>query len=195
MKGYKIQLTLLDYWMTGYGESAGMRADELQLRDRSGLPYLPGRAVKGLFREASQLLFETQAGSTEGLTLEFLFGSPAEGGQSTSGTLRFTNAQLPDLEREVLTANPDLRRELFDTVSATAMEQGVAKDHSLRTVEVCIPLTLEATVGFDPVESPTLGASPELLLTEAAKLIRGIGKHRNRGLGRCVCHLKTEVTS
>ena len=47
---YKIEF--FSYWHCGSGQTAGADVDELVVRDVSGLPFVPGRTLKGLLREA-----------------------------------------------------------------------------------------------------------------------------------------------
>lgn len=57
---------------------------------------------------------------------------------------------------------------------------------SLRTIEVTVPLILEAEIAFqDKPDAYALSC-----LEKACSLVRAIGSHRNRGLGRCECLLR-----
>ena len=51
--------TTIDYticffspWHCGSGTSAGADVDELVVKDKNGMPYIPGKTLKGLIREA-----------------------------------------------------------------------------------------------------------------------------------------------
>ena len=92
----------------------------------------------------------------------------------TSGTL---DSALADWLSD---GGPARQAALFETVSSTALNNdGVAQAQTLRTVEVCPPLTLTAQVS-GPDEG-TWAAT----LQQCAPLIRALGSHRHRGLGRC----------
>ena len=52
----------------------------------------------------------------------------------------------------------------------------MAKDHSLRDIEVVIPITLYGTIEDIKDKDKIL---------KALKLIKRVGLNRNRGLGRC----------
>ena len=43
-------------WHCGSGLAAGADVDERVIRDKDGLPYVPGRTVKGLLRDAADTL-------------------------------------------------------------------------------------------------------------------------------------------
>ena len=60
---------------------------------------------------------------------------------------------------------------------------GIAKEGSLRRIEVTIPLTLEAEILNVPTELKEL-------LIEALSMVKRLGVNRNRGLGRCSLTVK-----
>ena len=43
-------IEFFSYWHCGSGLAAGADVDELAIKDGDGLPYVPGRTVKGLLR-------------------------------------------------------------------------------------------------------------------------------------------------
>lgn len=184
MKTARLRFELLGWWHAGSGYSRGGDADALVIRDPAGLPYLPGRTVKGLLRDACRLVHTHQH---TGLPDRW-FGPPEPPPGQTeppgrpSGELRFGDARLPETERAWFAGETHeaARRALFPTLAATALtEAGVAQPNSLRTIEVAPPLTLEAEI-----TGPDDPAWVDELAT-AARLIRHLGSHRHRGLGRC----------
>jgi hypothetical protein len=81
-------------------------------------------------------------------------------------------------------------RQLFMTLASTRIDQdGLARDKTLRKIEVALPVSLTARIE---------GADPNYNLTNALKvagsLIRQVGVHRHRGLGRVTVTVK-EVRS
>ncbi len=52
---YKIQFHT--FWHCGSGLASGADADLLVIKDKDGIPYVPGKTVKGLLREAFDLLY------------------------------------------------------------------------------------------------------------------------------------------
>ena len=40
-------IKFLDYWHLGSGDSAGSMYDSIVVKDKFGLPYVPGKTVKG----------------------------------------------------------------------------------------------------------------------------------------------------
>ena len=96
-----------------------------------------------------------------------------------SGCAHFSNAQLDDSEYKAIVANK-AQRFLYQKVTTTSISDndGIAEDHSLRSLEVVVPCTLHAhidNVPDDMVET----------VTEALGLIKRLGHKRTRGLGRC----------
>jgi hypothetical protein len=174
----QLEIEFLDYWIAGTGEEEAGGADLTTARDPLGLPCLPGRALRGLLRDAVHELEQLGACGT-GRT-QALFG--ARGGAQSPGALRVSSARLPDeLGRGIVARG--LSHQLFASLRQTAIdpEAGTAAAGSLRQIEVAVPLTLRAEVellaGHDcPGWQHTLA--------EALPLVRGAGRARSRGLGR-----------
>jgi CRISPR/Cas system CSM-associated protein Csm3 (group 7 of RAMP superfamily) len=182
----KINFTIsfLTDWHAGSGLSAGAEADAVVIKDRDGFPYIPGKTLKGLFVDSFQ---DFKGLGIEGFNDESfnrLFGYMNEDTKVTSpGSLFFSNVSLPKEEKSAI--GKDHVDFLFRNISSTAIDSntGVAKNSSLRVMEVCLPLSLE---GY--IQGAT--DSDRLLIDQLAKYIRNIGANRNRGLGRCSIKLK-----
>ena len=187
-----ITIELLSYWHAGSGSGRGGDVDALVLKDAAGLPYLPGRTLKGLLREGLHSCEE--AGVVEEGRTNLLFGTRAAAGDyagSIPGELMFDNAVLPAEEQAWLASEKGapVRQALYDRFAATAINEknGLAKDKTLRAVELCVPVTLLARV------SGPRGAINWIDdLEKACALTRALGSHRNRGLGRCHMTLKEQ---
>lgn len=174
-------------WHAGSGLSAGTEADAVVIKDADGFPYIPGKTLKGLFVDAFQDFLSIGIESFTRDAQRKLFGDLDEKtGVTSSGSLFFSNASLPSKEKESIGA--DHSEFLYRTITSTAIDSktGVAKNTSLRTLEVCVPLTLEAYIqGAEK--------SDEKLLAQLASYIRSIGASRNRGLGRCSIKLTKKL--
>lgn len=181
-----LEIKILSYWHAGSGLGRGADVDALVLKDRDDLPYLPGRTVKGLLREG--VLSCEDAGLVHPGRACSLFGKPATAGHpdaSTPGMLNFSDARLPDKDAQWLACQKgtDSRTALYDSIASTSLdERGMADDHTLRTIELCVPLTLVARVS-----GPTGDWIGDL--QKACCLVRSLGSHRNRGFGRCRIHI------
>jgi hypothetical protein len=188
MRTLDLKIELLSFWQAGSSLGKGAESDATALVDDSGLPYLPGRTVKGLLREAV-LTCEEYCRLPEGTTFSLFGKAPSEGEPSDSspGILRFDNAKICGTTRSKLLGGvdrsepeADLRPALFEKISSTSIDQqGQAKEHTLRTVEVTLPVTLHAKV-HGPADSIWVDT-----LRFASPLVKSLGSHRHRGLGRC----------
>lgn len=181
------ELDILSFWRVGTGRGLGGTFDAVCARDADGLPYIPGRQIRGLFREAvaDSIELEWLSGPSE----VGLFGSRSTADvddpkpASTKGTLRFENARLPRTDRDAICADQNLIDRLFDTKRSTSIDAKTmtAKARSLRFEEVAIPLKLYTII--TPLTGVPVGWDDALII--ASPLIRGVGGGRNRGLGRC----------
>ena len=196
----RLRFEIQSFWHAGSGRGDGAVADATVLRSRAGLPILPGRTVKGLLREACDLA--SRAGVMAPDKVTRWFGSPVAQAtpdnrekkmeearyRTEAGTLRVGSATLGEgweaWAAGAASSNEAPRPELlFRTLTTTALRDGVALDHTLRTVEVAIPMTLHAHL--DGLEEGDVE-----LLRAALPFIRSLGSHRNRGLGRVVVSLE-----
>lgn len=178
-------ITFLSDWHAGSGLGAGAKADAIVVKDEHNLPFLPGKTIKGLLNDAIEDIKEVQPSLIDVALVEKLFGKENEDKSTQAGDLFFSNATLSKKEQVEIT--PELSEFLYRTMSSTTIdENGVAKDGSLRTMEVTVPLTLEgqvmATTEFTEEETD--------LLRKAMLWTRALGSNRNRGLGRCTIKLK-----
>lgn len=178
------------YWHPGTGRGSGSALDAVTHRGSDQLPALPGRSIKGLLRDCI----------TRAATLGWYHGDdptstlfgwrpndpdqarPASAPQR--GCLRFSDATLPPAERDYLSDHPGLLAGLYRSHYSTAIDpaSGTAMEASLRGIEVIVPLRLYCDVSLIPGTE----AAPQWQqqLTTALPLLRAIGSHRNRGLGR-----------
>lgn len=174
------------YWHCGSGLAAGADVDALVIK-HNGLPYMPGKTAKGLLKEAVVSLYSFRG---ETLPREYfqVFGcSPddlkewqgkADGTDIRKAESFFTNAELPSNDKKYITQK-GLQSYLYESVSRTAIdENGIAKEHSLRKVEVALPCVLEGEI----LNVPECMVN---VFRQAMGLIRQVGVNRNRGLGRC----------
>ena len=178
-------------WHCGSGLSSGVDLDLLVIRDKDGLPFVPGKTIKGLFVEAVD---EINALSEQKYNDEIkeVFGVFDTKDMAKQGCCFFTNATIEKELREAVTKG-QLQEHLFRTIASTAINKnGIAEEHSLRKMEVTIPCELVGEILFVPdcyfVENKTgemevIGFGKRLV--EGLQFIKRLGQNRNRGLGRC----------
>lgn len=175
---YKVEF--YSSWHCGSGLSAGADVDELAIKDKHGMPFIPGRTLKGLIREAFEnyLQFtgcEVDADKTAAEMFGLLDKATKE---NVTGCLHFSNAELDKTEYEAITG-VGAQKYLYGKSVSTAIDaEGTAVDHSLRAQETVVPCTLHASItGVPEAYAKTLETS--------LGLIKRLGQKRNRGLGRC----------
>jgi CRISPR/Cas system CSM-associated protein Csm3 (group 7 of RAMP superfamily) len=190
---YQLKIDIQSYWHPGTGRGQGSDVDALTHRDAHGLPILPGRTLKGLLRDAATRWEQfTQADSQPALA-EQLFGADADADEKWLGLVRVSDAVLAEDIRYYLLDNKNLLTGLYRSIHATAIEHdtGTAVNHSLRGMEVVVPLTLYATLDEVP-DAPYKVANWHKAIEQTLGLIQAVGAHRTRGLGRAVVTLEGE---
>lgn len=174
METMKYQVVFFSNWHCGSGQTSGSDLDALVIKDADRLPFIPGKTIKGLLREAAANLLYYQEKSEE--VVDELFGSI-----HCQGRLHFSNVTLSDALIQSLTMDQTISAAmLYQSFAATAIgDDGIAKDHSLRRIETVVPCTLYGEIaGFETEEQ-------ERLMEQALGLVKRLGLGRNRGYGRC----------
>lgn len=173
------QLTFFSQWRSDAGASFGASTDNSVVRDANGLPFFPGKTLKGLLREAAEDYNELSGGKySKDITTIF-------GGLGIEGMCHFSDAKFEEKEAKQIVSG-HLQKYLFHSTTTTALDdKGLKRDHSLRTLEAVVPCALFGTIYNVPD-----GAKE--LMTQCFKLIKYIGMHRNRGFGRCLLEEKGE---
>lgn len=177
MKTIDYSIQFYGYWHIGSGLSGGTKADNLVLKDPNNLPFIPGKTIKGLFRNAAQELVAFSSSFINEEIAKKAFGSEGTN-EDSSSSIFFSDAQL-DRSEAMQLISEKLSENLFEIISSTKInKQGTAEDKSLRQMEVTIPLTLFGSIQVFE------GEFTELIL-KSASMIKYLGLNRNRGLGRC----------
>lgn len=164
-------------WHCGSGLAAGADVDALVVKDNKGMPFIPGKTIKGLVREAVEEIRGLQGkGADEAFVKAFGFFDNKE--EMRKGSMFFTNATLEENEYHAIVSN-DAARFMYRDIASTAIDdKGIAKEHSLRKMQVVVPCILYGEIHD----------VPEALKDEIKQsfgLIKRLGQNRNRGLGRC----------
>jgi len=205
----KLIIDIQSYWHPGTGQGLGSHLDAVTHRGADKLPALPGKTVKGLLRDAvnrwekfggyADKAFATVTSKPS--LAERLFGPPPEIEESEqkfeevhqqwTGLLRFSDARLNDSDRQYLKGHKELMAGLYRRHFSTAIEHesGTALVKSLRGIEIIVPLTLYADIECLNGNDELAGHWTEIL-RDALPLVRAVGAHRSRGLGRAVLALQ-----
>ncbi len=191
METIKYKITFFSEWHTGSGLTSGSDLDALVIKDKNDMPYITGRTLKGLLKDAAieldvlkhvdknfiDTIFGVATDTKENIIADILDSEDVE--STKKGECFFTNANLSE---ELYNASVEnvLTPFYYRTIASTAINgvSGVAKKHSLRRMQTTIPCILEAeitNVHIDHIEQIEL----------CLKWIKRLGQNRNRGLGRC----------
>lgn len=182
----RLRIEFLSFWRTGSGKGLAGRVDLRTARDADGLPYVPGRHLRGILREAVR---EAEGYHWFEPSEARLFGTRdiSPGGAGAKGTLRVDSARMLATDRAALADLDEsmclaAKEHLFAQRRSTAIDRatGGALQHSLRVEEVAIPLLLEARI-----TKAGTGDDWRETIKAALPLIRAMGADRSRGLGRC----------
>lgn len=186
-KNIKFTIEFLSYWHCGSGQAAGADVDALVVKDANDLPFVPGRTIKGLLREAYETLYPEDTKLTNEVFGKAFNAKDPQCQDMEIGKAFFGNATLTQDEHDAI-AQGKLQEFIYTEVAQTAIgEDGVATEHSLRKTQVTVPCTLHGEISSIPTE-----AAEKLL--SCLGFVKHIGLNRNRGLGRCVVTGKIEDT-
>ena len=193
-----LKIELHSEWRSGTGRGKGVYVDAESRRDRLGLPMIPGKQLKGLIRHA--LITGADWGHWDEGLVEQLCGSPP--GASTAnrfdtspGRLSISSARMSrewlEYFRVLNQGGEEGRAEaiksaqhFFRVKRQTKIDdKGLVQNKSLRSVEVCVPMTLYAQVDGE------LSDEELRTLSKALKLIKSVGGMTTRGLGRATLTL------
>lgn len=171
------------YWHCSSGLSAGADIDTLVLKNSDNLPYVPGRTMKGLVRDAITDICAFKADEVMRESIAEAFGM--ENSTENPGIcskMYFSDAVLNEKESNVIISRK-LARHMYRTIASTAIgSEGVAQKHSLRKIQVTVPCVLEGKIMNVPDDIYQE-------IQDALKYIKRLGHHRNRGLGRCTINI------
>ena len=120
-------------WHCGSGLAAGADVDALVVKDKNGMPFIPGKTIKGLVREAVEEIRGLQSkGADEAFMEAFGFFDNKE--EKRKGSMFFTNATLEETEYNAIVSNNAARFMYRDIASTAIDDKGIAKEHSLRKI-------------------------------------------------------------
>jgi len=185
MKDLYYKVKLLSDWHCSCGLNAGADVDLLVIKDQNGLPFIPGKTIKGLLKEAAYYIGEFSENNESWVKFsKDVFGIKTtknqDSNQSDPGFCYFSNVVLSETIQNKLKDNDLLKDNLYRQISSTAInENGVAKKHSLRKIEVVIPLELYGKIA-------DLHDEYFEKILKCLAFVKQLGLSRNRGLGRCI---------
>jgi len=205
---FNMEFNIQSYWHIGSGQEGGAYADALVLKNSDYLPYLPGKSIKGLLRDAFSRAeknnwfndFSHENDKNTETLVDVLFGNEGKAGTSEQGALQISSGVLSSQEIDYLRDNRQAKSQLYKVTYATAIndETGVAENTSLRSMEVCVPMVLTTQVSVNTGHigylnnKDVLDEKLSLWLTQVVSFITEIGAKRHRGLGKVIVNVKQE---
>lgn len=189
MPEYELKIDFISDWHIGSGLGDGAIADSILNRDANGLPWIPGRAIKGALREGAWRLALCRKDLEE--LVSYLWGSNSQDKISNQpGRLAVGPGKLPDdLANWLLGQDRGTRAEFVSDMTIirkqTALDANrMVKPHSLRAIECGIPgLYFTSSLSIEASELKDDWLRPYLAAVCAS--VKSIGGDRARGLGRC----------
>ncbi len=165
-------------WHCGSGLAAGADVDALVVKDKNNMPFVPGKTLKGLVREAVEELRGLQGKEADKSFVDIFGYFEKDKEEMGKGSMFFTNAELNNDEYDTIVSN-NASRFMYRNIASTAINNdGIAKEHSLRKMEVVVPCTL-----YGKIHDVPEGMADEII--KSLGFIKRLGQNRNRGLGRC----------
>ncbi len=177
MATIKYKIEFFSDWHCGSGLAAGADLDLLAIRDKNGMPFVPGKTMKGLVREATENYIQFKDPDQE--IPQNLFGIESKQDiDEAASCMFFSNANLARDEYETIVAHR-AQEFMFRKKASTSIDaDGIAQNHTLRKIQTVIPCTLVGEMINVPDE--WVGT-----IEKSFGFIKHMGLNRNRGLGRC----------
>ncbi|MYK17326.1 hypothetical protein F4055_04045 [Candidatus Poribacteria bacterium] len=200
MTSYVLKIKLISPLTSAAGEGRVGVVDTEVAFDDLGLPIIPGRRLKGLWRDAYRDVVESwQQCGQDTTSVEQIFGDSGQGTHDGDACIHIANAELKNTTSlkewleylqhdKVRKLHPDDVVQHYATVrSQTAIERltGSAKENTLRlTRTLKSGLVFWARVNFNEITP-----DPALLnaLALGAVSLKYMGTARTRGLGKVNC--------
>jgi len=185
-----IHIKFLGEWLVASGLGDGSRADTVLVRDHHGLPFIPGRSIKGILREAARELGEARS-DLQDVKKRLFGGKDDDDSPGEPGILRISRGELEPGLRDALLNIDKADRAVFVNDLTIIRSQteigstGSAKNKSLRRIECGIAgMEFVSALDIDLDESDN-EAWLDGYLCAVCAMVRVMGAGRYRGFGRC----------
>jgi CRISPR/Cas system CSM-associated protein Csm3 (group 7 of RAMP superfamily) len=181
------QIEFFSDWHLSSGLSVAGDVDTAVIKAENGLPYIPGKTLKGMLRHAADMILAYQT-DYQGINADFVkkvFGlktdpnNPKDDDKEAVGQCFFSDAHLSsELQNSIIKA--EQQPFLYRKISSTAIDAatGIAKNQTLRKMEAAVPLVLSAYIA-------DVAKDDEAKFNILFQLVKRMGLQRHRGFGRC----------
>lgn len=202
MNTYTLKITLQSDTLVGAAGGHGGLIDSEVVFDEYGIPYIPGKRIKGLLRdslmEVSDLLSKSNNSAIDSETIKLIFGK--QGSEHFSEFFVDEDLHLDGYENLMhKMANgkllPETVKSYFATeLSQTAMDEetGSAKEGSLRRIRI-LKASLPDGKNLEFQAKIRFPGQFENHIALACKNLTRMGTIRNRGLGNISTNLYNEA--
>lgn len=194
----KIKIELLSDACIGNGLSVSGIVDNDVSYDKYGIPYIPAKRILGIMRDEAKILCQYSGRDTK--IIDKLFGQT---GADESGTILLGNANIEGIDEFISNLeyayskkknnqilSPGNILDYFTTIrTQTAIENGVAKDDTLRVTRVI----KKGNIFYCPLTVENCSEEEKTFIKDIIQCIRHIGAQRNRGLGHVSCKLEENL--
>ncbi len=201
---FTVRLIMESDWHVGSGTGRPGSVDRLIIRDADGLPFVPAKTLRGIWRDACERvaygLDDGQVGDWSRL-VDCLFGSQPALGESDPTGRHANSAEVP-LEsaltvrparmlenlRRCLRSDPRLLQSLTFVKPGVKIDRrsGQAQNDFLRFEEMARAGTvLESSCALHLPVDPSLRLATSAPLIAGGQLVERLGGKRRRGPGRC----------
>jgi len=159
--------------------------------DSKGVPFIPGKTLKGLVREAAEnladLFVASQPSFPKNQLIKYLFGFTG----IEEGIIFFPNLYLKQVGNHVIDLEKDGQE--FDalvsvTRNQTAIEKDIAKEGSLRKYRL-----IKKGSRFEGDSNTKLSVNAKLFLQLSCLLVERMGVRRNRGWGNISINIDAKL--
>ena len=187
MKSRLLKIEFQSDWHIGSGAGIPGSVDRQVLRDSQGLPYIPGKTLTGILRDAAEFITDIRG---EKVSLK-LFGNQLDDETAQRAKIGISSAELPKNIRDYILAN-DLTSALFYVQPGIKIDPKTGcseKDHLFSIEKVRHECVLYSEVFF----LEELSDDETKLLNDAVKAVRRLGGKRRRGAGLCRMNWYSEL--
>lgn len=202
MSNHTLKITLKSDLCAGSGYAFNGLIDSDVCYDEYGIPYIPGRRLKGCFKETADILNKACNEFITKTEIEKLFG---RSGDKSQGVLTVDNAYIEDYEiissdmKDFISGyefiTPQKILEQYTSVKAQTRldEEGIALDNTLRYTRTVNHYKIDGSSDETrfyanvSVDEKMIDNNLFEKLVMIVKATRNIGMNRNRGLGSIEC--------
>ncbi|MDR1375863.1 MAG: RAMP superfamily CRISPR-associated protein, partial [Synergistaceae bacterium] len=197
-------LTFESDWHIGSGAGIPGSVDRQVLRDKNGLPYVPGKTLTGILRDAAEWVASIRDAAEKGdrwrKVRTALFGEQPEtyekgkSAAASAAAIGIGSAVFSPETQKYMIEHKDVLASLFVVRPGVKIDPKTGRSlekHLFFTEEVRGGCSLSAPLQ----KTRELSSDEEKLLSDAIKAVRRVGGGRRRGRGKCKLEKRGPMSS